>query len=217
MAASQKGFYQRYIKRLLDIAGSLGALIVLSPVLAVVALLVRVKLGSPVLFRQQRPGLHEKIFTLYKFTSMTNERDDQGALLPNNMRHTPFGKFLRATSLDELPELYNILKGDMSLVGPRPLMTEYLPLYNDHQKRRHDVRPGLTGLAQVKGRNALAWEEKFDYDIQYVEQISFLLDIRIILQTIPSVLRRQNINQNEQISMVPFTGSEDPSPEDPAK
>ena len=168
--------YAKYIKRILDFVLSLVALIVLSPVLLIVAILVRVKLGSPVVFKQQRPGKNEKIFTLYKFRTMTDKKDENGNLLPDSERLTKFGKFLRSTSLDELPELVNILKGNMAIVGPRPLLVEYLPLYNEKQKHRHDVRPGLTGLAQVSGRNSITWEEKFNDDLEYIEKISILED-----------------------------------------
>ncbi|MBQ5389493.1 MAG: sugar transferase, partial [Clostridia bacterium] len=171
-------FYEKYIKRLLDIVLSAGALIVLSPILLITAILVRVKLGSPVIFCQERPGKDEKIFRLYKFRSMTDKRDENGDLLPDAVRLTKFGKLLRATSLDELPELWNILKGDMSIVGPRPLLVKYLPLYNEEQKHRHDVRPGLTGWAQVHGRNAITWEEKFAMDVWYVGHVSFLTDVK---------------------------------------
>lgn len=170
---SKKFIYKRYIKRPLDFILSLIAIIILSPVMLIIALLVRIKLGKPIIFKQQRPGLNGKIFTLYKFRTMTDERDENGNLLPNHKRTTKFGNALRATSLDELPELFNILKGDMSIVGPRPLLIEYLPLYNEYQKHRHDVRPGLTGLAQINGRNAITWEERFDYDINYVNNVTF--------------------------------------------
>jgi lipopolysaccharide/colanic/teichoic acid biosynthesis glycosyltransferase len=201
------GLYRRYFKRPMDFVLSLIAIIVLSPVFLVVAVLVRIKLGSPVIFKQERPGLNEKIFTLYKFRSMTDERDENGELLPNNLRLTKFGKFLRASSLDELPELFNILCGDMSIVGPRPLLVEYLPLYNEIQKHRHDVRPGLTGFAQVNGRNAITWEERFDYDLQYVEKVSFLLDVKIIFRTVEKVFKREGINKSEAVTMEKFTGT----------
>lgn len=182
--------YRKYIKRLLDIVISLTALIVLSPVLLIVAILVRCKLGSPVIFHQQRPGYNEEIFKLCKFRTMTDERDENGELLPDEIRLTRFGKLLRSTSLDELPELLNILKGDMSLIGPRPLLVRYLPYYTDEERKRHNVRPGLTGLAQVNGRNALGWEERFAYDIEYVENLTFGMDVKIIGMTIGKVLKR---------------------------
>src|SRR5690554_3000973 len=202
----QGGLYRKYFKRPMDFILSLIAIIVLSPVLIIVGILVRVKLGSPVLFKQKRPGLNEKIFTMYKFRTMTDEKDENGELLPNNIRLTKLGKILRATSLDELPELFNILKGDMSIIGPRPLLIEYLPLYNDKQKQRHDVRPGLSGLAQVNGRNAISWEDKFDYDVEYVENISFLLDVKIIVQTFLKVFKREGVNKSENVTMEKFKG-----------
>ncbi|TQE90934.1 sugar transferase [Ureibacillus terrenus] len=201
------GIYAKYIKRPMDFILSLIAIIVLSPVFLIVALLVRINLGSPVIFKQQRPGLNEKIFTMYKFRTMTDERDENGELLPDSERLTKFGKFLRSTSLDELPELFNILKGDMSIVGPRPLLVQYLPLYNDHQRRRHEVRPGLTGLAQVNGRNAITWEEKFNLDVQYVDHVSFLGDWKIIFRTVKKVFVREGINSETSATMEPFTGN----------
>lgn len=186
--------YRKYFKRPLDFIMALVGLIVLSPVMLVIAILVRIKLGSPVIFNQPRPGLNEKIFTLYKFRTMTDERDENGELLPDEQRLTPFGTWLRSTSLDELPELWNILKGDMSFVGPRPLLVEYLPLYNEQQRRRHIVRPGLTGLAQVSGRNAVSWEEKFLLDIEYINNITFWGDLAILAKTVLAVLRREGIN-----------------------
>jgi len=204
---SKGGIYKRFIKRPMDFILSLIAIIVLSPVFLIVALLVKIKLGSPVIFKQQRPGLNEKIFTMYKFRTMTDERDENGELLPDSVRLTKFGKFLRSTSLDELPELFNILKGDMSIVGPRPLLVQYLPLYNDHQKRRHEVRPGLTGLAQVNGRNAISWEEKFDLDVRYVDHVSFIEDWKIILLTVKKVFVREGINSETAATMEPFTGN----------
>lgn len=186
--------YRKYFKRPLDFIMALVGLIVLSPVMLVIAILVRINLGSPVIFKQPRPGLNEKIFTLYKFRTMTDERDENGELLPDEQRLTPFGKWLRSTSLDELPELWNILKGDMSFVGPRPLLVEYLPLYNEQQRRRHIVRPGLTGLAQVSGRNAVSWEEKFLLDIEYINNITFWGDLAILAKTVLAVLRREGIN-----------------------
>lgn len=182
--------YKKYIKRCLDFILSLCGIIVLSPVLLVLAVLVRVKLGSPVLFHQERPGRHEKIFRLYKFRSMTDEKDAEGNLLPDEVRLTRFGKLLRSTSLDELPELFNILKGDMSLIGPRPLLVRYLPYYTEEERHRHDVRPGLTGLAQVNGRNALGWEDRFQYDLDYVNHLCFGLDLKIIGMTVGKVLKR---------------------------
>ncbi len=198
--------YRKYGKRLLDIFISLCGLFVLSPVYLVVAVLVRNKLGTPVIFRQDRPGRNEKIFSLYKFRSMTDARDADGNLLPDDVRLTPFGKKLRSTSLDELPELWNILKGDMSLIGPRPLLVKYLPLYNEEQRHRHDVRPGLTGWAQVNGRNALTWEQKFAYDVEYVRHVSFLLDCRIFARTIRAVLKHEGISGEDSATMKEFTG-----------
>lgn len=185
--------YRYFFKRLLDFVLSLLAIIVLSPVLLITALLVRSKLGSPVIFKQERPGKNEKIFTLYKFRTMTDEKDEEGNLLPDEIRFTRFGKLLRSTSLDELPELFNILKGDMSIVGPRPLLVSYLPYYTEKEKHRHDVRPGLTGLAQVKGRNYIAWDERFKIDVEYVENLSFVLDIKIIFETVLIVLKKSDI------------------------
>lgn len=199
--------YAKYIKRILDFVLSLVALIVLSPVLLIVAILVRVKLGSPVIFKQQRPGKNEKIFTLYKFRTMRDKKDENGNLLPDSERLTKFGKLLRSTSLDELPELVNILKGDMAIVGPRPLLVEYLPLYNEEQKHRHDVRPGLTGLAQVSGRNSITWEEKFNDDLKYIEKISILEDIKIIFTTIGKVFKREGISQENNATMEKFKGN----------
>ncbi|MBX9974450.1 sugar transferase [Cytobacillus firmus] len=199
--------YKRFLKRPMDFILSLIAIIVLSPVLLIVAILVRVKLGSPVLFKQKRPGLNGKIFMMYKFRTMTDERDEAGELLPDSVRLTNFGSFLRSTSLDELPELFNILKGDMSIIGPRPLLVQYLPLYNEHQKRRHEVRPGLSGLAQVSGRNAINWEDKFNLDVKYVENESFINDWKIILSTIKKVFVREGINSETAATMEPFNGN----------
>lgn len=199
--------YKKYIKRLLDILLSGFALIVLSPVLLIVAILVRTKLGSPVIFHQERPGKDGKIFTLCKFRTMTDGRDDNGNLLPDEVRLTKFGKMLRATSLDELPELWNIFKGDMSIVGPRPLLVKYLPLYNEEQKHRHDVRPGLTGLAQINGRNAIIWEKKFEYDVEYVRNLSLALDIKIVIGTITAVLKKDGISSETSVTMEEFKGS----------
>ncbi|WP_286948011.1 sugar transferase [Acetobacterium sp. UBA5834] len=191
----------------MDFCLSLAAIIVLSPVFFVLALLIRNKLGHPVLFKQQRPGLNEKVFTLYKFRTMTDQRDEQGALLPDDKRLTKFGKFLRSTSLDELPELVNVVKGDMAVIGPRPLLVQYLPLYNEKQKRRHEVRPGLSGLAQVNGRNAISWEEKFDLDVKYVDTVSFVEDWKIILLTLKKVFKREGINANDSTTMELFQGT----------
>ena len=199
--------YKTCIKRLLDILLSLTGIILLCWLYLILFILVRVKLGSPVLFRQQRPGKNEKIFTLYKFRTMTDARDENGNLLPDEVRLTAFGKMLRSTSLDELPELFNILKGDMSLIGPRPLLVKYLPLYNEEQKHRHDVRPGLTGLAQVNGRNAISWEKKFEYDVEYVRNLSFLLDCRILLQTVKAVVQREGISSATDATMEAFKGT----------
>lgn len=201
--------YKHFFKRLIDFILSLIALIVLSPILLIVALLVRTKLGSPVIFKQERPGLNEKIFTLYKFRTMTDAKDEQGNLLPDEIRLTKFGKLLRSTSLDELPELFNILKGDMAIVGPRPLLVRYLPLYNEHQKHRHDVRPGFTGWAQCNGRNAISWEEKFDLDVYYTKHVSLLLDIKIILKTVKVVLFREGISSETSVTMEEFRGSKE--------
>ena len=204
----RQGFYEKYIKRPQDFCCALAAIIVLSPVMAVTALLVRLKLGSPVLFKQERPGLNGKVFTLYKFRTMTDEKDSEGNLLPDEVRLTPFGKMLRSTSLDELPELFNILNGDMAVVGPRPLLVKYLPLYNEHQARRHEVRPGFTGYAQVHGRNTISWEEKFDLDVKYVDHVSFLGDWKIIFQTVKTVLKREGISSETAATMEEFKGSE---------
>lgn len=206
---SRKGqFYKNYVKRPMDFMLAFIAIIILSPVLLIVAMLVRLKLGSPILFKQERPGLNEKIFTMYKFRTMTDERDENGELLPDHIRITTFGKFLRSTSLDELPELFNIIKGDMSIVGPRPLLVQYLTLYDDHQRRRHEVRPGLTGLAQISGRNAISWEERFDLDVQYVDNLSFIEDWKIILTTIKKVFIREGISSNTSATMEPFRGTQ---------
>lgn len=203
----QGGIYKRYFKRPMDIILSLIALIVLSPIMLIVAILVRTKLGSPIIFKQKRPGLNEKIFTMYKFRTMTDKKDENGELLPDNVRLTKFGKILRSTSLDELPELFNIVIGDMSIVGPRPLLVEYLPLYNEHQRKRHDVRPGLSGLAQIKGRNAISWEDKFNLDIEYVDNVSFIGDWKIIFLTLKKVFIREGISSNTAITMEPFRGN----------
>lgn len=206
MKSAPYGFYRRFLKRAMDVTLSLVAIILLAPLLLLVALLVKIKLGSPVLFKQKRPGLNEMIFTMYKFRTMTDERDLNGELLPDHVRLTRFGRLLRSTSLDELPELLNILKGDMSLVGPRPLLVQYLPLYNNHQKKRHQVRPGLSGLAQVSGRNAIGWEDKFDLDVKYVEQVSFVGDWKIIFLTIKKVFVREGISSETAATMEEFRG-----------
>lgn len=201
--------YRRYFKRFIDIVLSAMAIFILSPVLLATAFLVRKKLGSPVLFKQKRPGLHGQIFEMYKFRTMTDERDSDGQLLPDSVRLTEFGKKLRATSLDELPELFNILKGDMSIVGPRPLLIQYLNLYNDHEARRHEVRPGLTGWAQINGRNAVSWPERFNMDVEYVDNVSFKKDIEIVLKTIITVLKKDGISSGTSETMEAFKGNED--------
>lgn len=203
----KKGFYEKYIKRPQDFLCALAAIIVLSPVMLITAILVKIKLGSPVIFTQDRPGLHGKIFKLYKFRSMTDERDEHGNLLPDEVRLTSFGKKLRSSSLDELPELFNMLKGDMSVVGPRPLLVRYLERYNEHQARRHEVRPGFTGYAQVHGRNAISWEDKFNYDVEYVDHITFLGDWKIIFQTVGKVLKREGISSDTSVTMEEFMGA----------
>src|SRR5690606_30067187 len=195
------------IKRILDIIIASIALILLSPLYFYVAYKVRKNLGSPVLFRQVRPGLHGKPFEMIKFRTMTDERDEQGNLLPNELRLPKFGKMLRATSLDEMPELWNVIKGDMSIVGPRPLLMDYLPLYNTEQAKRHNVRPGMTGYAQVNGRNAISWEKKFELDTWYVENQSLWLDFKIMFQTVKKVLIKEGVNQSEEITMTRFTGN----------
>ncbi len=198
--------YKKYFKRMIDFILSLLALILLSPIVAIVSLLVCTKLGRPVIFKQKRPGLNEKIFTMYKFRTMTDEKDSDGNLLSDEIRLTKFGKFLRSTSLDELPELLNIIKGDMSIVGPRPLLVQYLPLYNEKQRRRHEVRPGLTGLAQVNGRNSLSWNEKFNLDIEYIDNITFIGDFNIIIDTIFKVIKKDGISSASSNTMEAFTG-----------
>lgn len=200
--------YKKYIKRFFDIVISLCAIIILSPIYIVLGILVRCKLGSPVLFHQDRPGKDGKIFHMYKFRSMTDERDENGELLSDEIRLTSFGRKLRATSLDELPELFCILKGDMSLVGPRPLLVQYLPLYSERQRHRHDVRPGLTGWAQVNGRNTLTWPQKFEYDVEYTEKVSFLMDIKILFMTVLNVVKREGISPEGAVTMDFFKGEE---------
>ena len=194
------GFYEKFVKRFLDLVLSGMALLMLSPVLLVTAILVRVKLGSPVIFCQERPGKDEKIFRLHKFRSMSDARDENGALLPDEVRLGHFGRILRATRIDELPELFDIFRGKMSIVGPRPLLVEYWPYYTEGERHRHDVRPGLTGLAQINGRNTLTWEQKFAYDLEYVQKISFIMDLNILLGTIGKVLNRSGVQVNTQNS-----------------
>lgn len=208
ISGHRKGFYEQCIKRPLDIIGAGMGLFVLSPALLGIALFVRVRLGSPVLFAQRRPGLGGKLFTLYKFRTMTDARDKEGNLLPDEARMTSFGRWLRNTSLDELPELYNVLRGDMSLVGPRPLLARYLVLYNRRQMRRHEVRPGFTGYAQVNGRNRISWEEKFEMDVYYVDHITLWGDIRILLKTIRTVLKRDGISSDGFVTAKPFQGTQ---------
>lgn len=198
--------YRLFFKRVIDIFLTLVFLFLFWWLYIVVAILVRKKLGSPVIFKQQRPGLNEKIFTMYKFRTMTDKKDKEGNLLPDKDRLTKFGKFLRSTSLDEIPELLNVLKGEMSLVGPRPLLVEYLSKYTKEEKRRHEVRPGISGWAQVNGRNAISWEDKFKYDIEYVDNLSFLLDLKIMILTIKKVLIRDGISQVGNVTMEEFKG-----------
>lgn len=205
----RKGFYEKYIKRPQDFICALLAMIVLSPVMIILAILVRIKLGSPVIFMQERPGRNGRIFHLYKFRSMTDQRDENGELLPDEVRLTSFGRKLRSTSLDELPELFNIVRGDMAVVGPRPLLVRYLARYNTHQARRHEVRPGFTGYAQVHGRNSITWEDKFNKDVYYVDHITFLGDWKIIFQTIKTVLLREGISSSSSETMEEFRGIEE--------
>ncbi len=194
MTEHKTGIYEKYIKRLFDILFSLLVIVLLCPLYLVTALLVRIRLGSPVLFSQLRPGFHEKIFRMYKFRSMTDERDENGKLLPDSMRLTPFGELLRKTSLDELPEMFNILKGDMSLIGPRPQLVRDIVFMSDDERRRADVRPGLTGLAQISGRNAISWEKKLEYDLVYVDSISFFTDVKIFFGTFAALFRHDDVN-----------------------
>ena len=207
MSGHKKGFYEKFIKRPQDFLCALAAIVVLSPVMLVTAILVRTKLGSPIIVKQERPGLNGKIFTLYKFRTMTDKTDENGNLLPDEIRLTSFGKKLRSTSLDELPELFNILNGDMAVVGPRPLLVRYLPRYNAHQARRHEVRPGFTGYAQVNGRNSITWEDKFDKDVYYVDHVTFLGDWKIIFQTVKTVLKREGISSDTSATMEEFMGN----------
>jgi lipopolysaccharide/colanic/teichoic acid biosynthesis glycosyltransferase len=203
----KKGIYEKFFKRPFDFIVSLIALILLLPILLIIALLIRIKLGSPIIFKQDRPGLNEKIFTLYKFRTMTNKRDEQGLLLSDKERLTKFGKFLRSTSIDELPGLINILKGNMSIVGPRPLLVEYLELYNNEQRKRHEVKPGLSGYAQINGRNTLSWEDKFKLDVIYVNNVTFRHDIKIILKTILKVMKREGISSSTSVTIDKFRGN----------
>lgn len=204
----KKSLYSMHFKRILDIIFSFLLLIILSPVMIIISILVKIKMGSPVIFCQDRPGLNEKIFKMYKFRTMTMKTDEKGELLSDEERLTKTGKFLRATSIDELPELFNILKGDMSFVGPRPLLVRYLKRYDEIQKHRHDVRPGLTGLAQVNGRNSISWKEKFEYDITYINKLSFLYDLKIVIKTFKNVLIRKGISSNTSATMEEFMGNE---------
>ena len=200
-------FYRKYGKRIFDLCLTVPAFVILSPVMLVTAGLVAVKLGRPVLFTQERPGYKEKIFRMYKFRTMTDARNANGELLSDEERLTPFGEKLRSTSLDELPELLNILKGEMSLVGPRPLLVQYLPLYNKRQHKRHSVLPGITGLAQINGRNSISWEEKFEYDVQYAKHVTFFGDLKILFETVFKVLKREGINSENSATMEDFTGT----------
>lgn len=202
----KRSIYEKYIKRAIDVALSFLAIIVLSPVMVIVAILVRIKLGTPVIFKQERPGLHGNIFTLYKFRTMTDAKDQNGRLFPDEDRMTDFGRRLRSASLDELPELFNILKGDMAFVGPRPLLVKYLSRYSQRQKRRHEVMPGLTGYAQINGRNSLSWEERFEMDIWYVDHINFILDVKILFKTVSIVLKKDGINSETSATMEEFKG-----------
>ncbi|WP_413378011.1 sugar transferase [Alkalihalobacillus sp. 1P02AB] len=211
MERSNNGIYRNIVKRPMDFTLALLTILLLSPILMVVAILVKIKLGSPVLFKQKRPGMNEKVFKMYKFRTMTDAKDKYGEPLPDSVRLTKFGKFLRSTSLDELPELFNILRGDMSIIGPRPLLVQYLPLYNNEQKRRHEVRPGLSGLAQVNGRNAISWENKFRLDVEYVNHLTFLGDLKIIFLTLKKVFLREGINSETATTMEPFKGTKEES------
>lgn len=211
MDKHKKGFYEKFIKRPQDFLCASLALIILSPIMLIIAIMIRVKLGKPVIFMQERPGVDGKIFKLYKFRSMNDAKDKNGMLLSDEERLGNFGRLLRSTSLDELPELVNIIRGDLSVVGPRPLLVKYLSRYNKHQARRHEVRPGFTGLAQVNGRNSISWEEKFDWDVKYVDNITFLGDWKIIFQTVKTVLKREGISSGNSATMEEFVGSEDGS------
>lgn len=207
ISVHKRGIYEKHIKRPQDFCCALIGIIILSPIMAITAVLIRFRLGSPVIFKQDRPGLNGQVFTLYKFRTMTDQRDKSGELLSDDVRLTKFGKMLRSTSLDELPELINILNGNMAVVGPRPLLVSYLPLYNEHQARRHEIRPGFTGYAQVNGRNSITWEDKFDKDVYYVDHVSFLGDWSIIFQTVRTVLKREGISSGESVTMQAFHGN----------
>ena len=198
--------YRNFLKRVIDILGALFLLILTSPIIIATAIFIYFKVSRDIIFTQARPGLKEKIFKIYKFKTMSDERDANGELLPDDQRLGKFGKLLRSLSLDELPQLFNVLKGDMSFIGPRPLLVEYLPIYNETQKHRHDVRPGITGLAQVNGRNAISWEKKFEYDVYYAQNLSFMLDVKIALQTIEKVLKRSGVSKEGQATTEKFNG-----------
>lgn len=203
----KRSVYTLFFKRFFDIVISLSVLIFLSPLYIALSIAVRIRHGSPVLFCQERPGKNGKIFKMYKFRTMTNERDENGELLPDEQRLTKFGQTLRSTSLDELPEFINVLKGDMSMIGPRPLLVRYLPLYNERQKMRHNVRPGITGLAQSSGRNLLSWEDRFEKDVEYVENLSFSMDIKIVFATVSSIIKKEGISSENSVTMEPFLGN----------
>ena len=198
--------YRNFLKRVIDILGALFLLILTSPIIIATAIFIYFKVSRDIIFTQARPGLKEKIFKIYKFKTMSDERDANGELLPDDQRLGKFGKLIRSLSLDELPQLFNVLKGDMSFIGPRPLLVEYLPIYNETQKHRHDVRPGITGLAQVNGRNAISWEKKFEYDVYYAKNLSFMLDVKIALQTIEKVLKRSGVSKEGQATTEKFNG-----------
>ena len=207
-AVYKASFYERCVKRALDFIIALAFIVLFWWLYAILAILVRTKLGTPVLFTQERPGKGENIFKMYKFRTMTDECDESGELLPDEVRLTKFGRSLRSTSLDELPEVFNILKGDMSLIGPRPLLVKYLPLYNEEQRHRHDVRPGMTGWAQVNGRNALSWEQKFAYDVEYARNCTFSMDLKVFFATFQVLLSRKGVNEVGSATMTPFSGSD---------
>lgn len=210
-AVYKASFYERCVKRALDFIIALAFIVLFWWLYAILAILVRIKLGTPVLFTQERPGKGENIFKMYKFRTMTDECDESGELLPDEVRLTKFGRSLRSTSLDELPEVFNILKGDMSLIGPRPLLVKYLPLYNEEQRHRHDVRPGMTGWAQVNGRNALSWEQKFAYDVEYARNCTFAMDLKVFFATFKVLLSRKGVNETGSVTMTPFSGNGDAS------